>query len=32
MTTTLSNEYDTSIEALAQTCAITFQGKATNNL
>ena len=32
MTTTLSNEYDPSIGALAQACAITFQGNASNNL
>ncbi len=32
MTAALSNEYDTSIGALAQACAITFQGNASNNL
>ena len=32
MTAALSNEYDPSIEALAQACAITFQGNASNNL
>ncbi|WP_201604285.1 PP2C family protein-serine/threonine phosphatase [Psychrobacter immobilis] len=32
MTAALSNEYDPSIGALAQACAITFQGNASNNL
>ena len=32
MKDTLSNEYDPSIGALAQACAITFQGNASNNL
>ena len=32
MTAALSNEYDTSIGALAQACVITFLGNASNNL
>lgn len=32
MIAALSNEYDPSIEELAQACAITFKGNASNNL